>query len=104
MTIDEAEIKQNKFAEKLDGLRAYPARGSTYIDLQESASRNVKKNYDGWDKIFNRFKNRILALSKKALEKSESDNQHPDILDTPKQKGFNDFLSQVKEKQKKYRH
>ena len=33
MTIHEADIKQNKFAEKLDGLRAYPARGSTYIDL-----------------------------------------------------------------------
>ena len=27
MTIDEAEIKQNKYAEKLDELRAYPARG-----------------------------------------------------------------------------
>ena len=25
MTIEEAEIKQNKFAEKLDELRAYPA-------------------------------------------------------------------------------
>ena len=33
MTIHEADIKQNKFAEKLDGLTAYPARGSTYIDL-----------------------------------------------------------------------
>ena len=41
-----------------------------------------------------------MALSKKAVEKNESDNQHPDILDTPKQKGFNDFLSQIKEKQK----
>ena len=28
MTIDDAEIKQNKFAEKTDELRAYPARGS----------------------------------------------------------------------------
>ena len=27
MTIDEAEIKQNKYTEKLDELRAYPARG-----------------------------------------------------------------------------
>ena len=41
-----------------------------------------------------------MALSKKAVEKNESDNQHPDILYTPKQKGFNDFLSQIKEKQK----
>ena len=35
MTIEEAEVKQNKFAEKLDELRAYPARGSKYVDLKE---------------------------------------------------------------------
>ena len=28
LTIDDAEIKQNEFAEKIDELRAYPARGS----------------------------------------------------------------------------
>ena len=48
MTIDRAEIKQNKYAEKLDGLRAYLARLSKYIDLKESVSKNVKKNYDRW--------------------------------------------------------
>ena len=42
MTIDEAQIKQSKFAERLDKLRAYPARGSKYIDLTESVSKNVK--------------------------------------------------------------
>ena len=41
MTRDEAEVKQNKFAEKLDNLRAYPARGSKYIDLKESVPKNV---------------------------------------------------------------
>ena len=39
ITISEAEIKQNKFAEKLDELKAYPARGSKYIDLKESISK-----------------------------------------------------------------
>ena len=43
MTIDGAEIKQNKYAEKIDELRAYPARGSKYIGLKESVSKNVKK-------------------------------------------------------------
>ena len=41
LTIDKAEIKQNKFAEKLDELRVYPARRSKYIDLKESVF-NVK--------------------------------------------------------------
>ena len=34
MTIDEAEVKQKKFTEKLDDLRAYPVRESEYIDLK----------------------------------------------------------------------
>ena len=45
--MDEEEIKQNEFAKKLDQLRAYPARGSKYIDLKESVSKNVKNLYDG---------------------------------------------------------
>ena len=36
MTIDKAEIKQNEFSEKLDNLRAYPARGFKYVGLKES--------------------------------------------------------------------
>ena len=46
-TIKEAKIKQNELAEKIDELRAYLARGSKYIDLKESVSKNVKKFYDG---------------------------------------------------------
>ena len=33
MTIDEAEIKQKKFAEQVDELKDYPTRVSKYIDL-----------------------------------------------------------------------
>ena len=33
MTIDGAEIKQKKYAEKFDELRTYSARVSKYIDL-----------------------------------------------------------------------
>ena len=36
MTIDKVEIKQNEFSQKIDELRAYPARGSKYIELKES--------------------------------------------------------------------
>ena len=35
LTIDQAEIKQNEFAERLDESRAYPARESKYIDLKK---------------------------------------------------------------------
>ena len=36
MTIDKVEIKQNEFSQKIGELRAYPARGSKYIELKES--------------------------------------------------------------------
>ena len=42
MAIDEAEIKQNKFAEKLDELRAYSARSFKRMNLKESISKYVK--------------------------------------------------------------
>ena len=100
MTIDDAEIKQNKFAEKTDELRAYPARGSKQIYLKESVSKNTKNFYDGWEKIVYGFKNGILPLSKKVDMKTDSGDQQPNILETPKQTKFNDFLSQIKEEQK----
>ena len=75
MTIDEAKIKQIKYVERLDELRAYPARGSKYIGLKESVSKNVKKIYDGWEKIVYGFKNAILPLSKKDDMKTDSGDQ-----------------------------
>ena len=52
MTIDRAEIRQNKYAQKLDELRAYPARMSKYIDSKESVSKNVKNFTMDGKKLF----------------------------------------------------
>ena len=98
MVIDKAELEQNSIGEKIDDLRAYPARGSKCIELKESIS---KINFhDDWEKTVNRFKNKILQLSKKAAEETDSDDQQPDILDTPEHKRFNNLFSQIKEEQK----
>ena len=72
MTKDEAEIKQNKFAEKLDESRAYPVKRSKYIYLKETVSKIVKTFYDGWSRIVYGFKNGILPLSKKDGKKTYS--------------------------------
>ena len=96
MTIDETEIKQNKFAEKIDEFRAYSARGSKYIDLKESVSKNVEIFHNAWEKIVYRFKNKILPLSKK----DDSGDQGPSIFGTPTQKRFDNFLKQIEEEQK----
>ena len=42
MAIDIAKMKRNKFAERFDEFRAYPARGSNYIDLTESVFKKQK--------------------------------------------------------------
>ena len=65
--------------------------GLKYIDLKESASKNVKSIYDGWEKIIYAFKKGILPLSKKDDMKTDSGDQQPDISDTPRQIHFNDF-------------
>ena len=100
MTIDWTEIKQNKYAEKPDELRAYLARVPKYIDLKESVSKNVKKIYDRWEKIVHGFENGILLLSKKDDMKTDSADQQLDTLDTTEQGRFKEFLSQIKEEQK----
>ena len=78
MTIDEAEIKQNEFAEELDKLKTYPARESKYIDLKESVFKNANNFYDGWKEHFYRFKNEILSLSIMDGAKTDSGDQQPD--------------------------
>ena len=85
MTIDDAEIKQNEFAEKIDELRAYPARGSKQIYLKESVSKNTKNFYDGWEKKqtkFNDFLSQIKEEQKNidmSLFKEVFDNDRPDL-------------------------
>ena len=71
MTIDGAEIKQNKYAEKIDELRAYPARGSKYIGLKESVSKNVKKKKIMTDgkKLFVGLKMEYYCFLKKKIQK-----------------------------------
>ena len=91
MVIDETEIKENEYVEKLDKLRTYSEKESKYIDLKESVSKNVKDFYDGWKKIVYGFRNGTLPLSKIDDMKTESGDQEPDILETTKQKKFNYF-------------
>ena len=70
ITIDETKIKQNKFAEQFDELRAYTP-GGKYIGLKESVFKNAENFFDGWKKLVNGFKNRILPLSKNDGMKTE---------------------------------
>ena len=67
MIIDAAEIRQNKYAEKLDELRAYPAKLSKYIDLNESAFKNVKNFMTDGKKLFTGLKMEYYHFLKKII-------------------------------------
>ena len=69
LTIDKAEIKQNKFAEKLDELRVYPARQSKYIDLKESVFENVKYFVTDGKKLFMGLKATYYRSLKRVVQK-----------------------------------
>ena len=99
MTTDEVETNQSVFVVNLHKLRAYPTRGSKYIDLKESVFRNAKNFLWQTSKIVYEFKNVKLSLSKKEDMKTDSSDQQPDTSDTPKQTKFNDFLKLIKEEQ-----
>ena len=90
ITIDKTKIKQNKFDEQLDELRAYTPRGK-YIGLKESVFKNAENFFDGWKKLVNGFKNGILLLSKKDVMKTDKGDQQPDSSDTPKEKKVVNF-------------
>ena len=72
-------------------MRTYSEKGSKYIDLKESVSKNVKDFYDGWKKIVYGFRNGTLPLSKIDDMKTENGDQEPECLETTKQKKFNYF-------------
>ena len=93
ITIDKAEIKQNKFAEMLDILRAYPARGFKYIDLkmQKVFMMDGKKLFMGLKMEYYHF---LKCMIWKMI--AMINNQ----IDISEQIKFNDLLEQMKEEQK----
>ena len=64
-----AEIKQSKFAEKLDELRVYPARRSKYIDLKESVFENAKNFVTDGKKLFMCLKAKYYHSLKRVVQK-----------------------------------
>ena len=92
--------KQDEFNEVVNALSRYSPRDKKYIGAKNKFFDNAKNFYKGRDKIIEGFKNGILPLSKKDDMKTDSGHQQPDVLDTPEEIKFNDFLKHIKEEQK----
>ena len=62
MTINDAEIRQNKFDSKRDALDNYPPRVPEYIEAKNSLLNNTKNFYEGTKKIIKGFKEKIFPI------------------------------------------
>ena len=63
MTIDDAEHIQDEFNSILGVLRDYTPRGQKYIEAKNNLLDNVKKFYEGREKIIKGFKDGIFPLN-----------------------------------------
>ena len=62
MTINDAEIRQNKFHSKRDALNNYSPRVPEYIEAKNSLLNNAKNFYEGRRKIIEGFKEKIFPI------------------------------------------
>ena len=62
MTINDAEIRQNKFNSKRDALDNYSPRVPEYIEAKNSLLNNTKNFYEGTKKIIKGFKEKIFPI------------------------------------------
>ena len=62
MTINDAEIRQNKFNSIRDALNYYSPKDKKYIEARKSLTNNAKNFYEGREKIIEGFREGIFPL------------------------------------------
>ena len=80
MTINDAEMKQNKFNSILDALNNYSPKAQKYIEAKNSLLNNAKNFYKRRDKIIKGFKDGIFSLeSDDKFEEQQTSKKEPPI-------------------------
>ena len=85
MTVDDAEMKQDKFDAKLNTLSRYSPRNQKYIEAKNKLLDNAKNFYDGREKIIEGFNDGIFPL-KSDDEFKEQARQEEEIKKHQKRK------------------
>ena len=62
ITIDEVEVKQYEFDTIINSLENYNPRNNKYVEAKNKLLNNVKKNYEGREKITEGFKNEVFSV------------------------------------------
>ena len=77
MTINDAEIRQNKFHSKRDALNNYSPRVPEYIEAKNSLLNNTKNFYEGRKKINERFKEKIFPIKSDEETEQQQTSKKP---------------------------
>ena len=62
MTINDAEIRQNKFNSKRDALDNYSPKDKKYIEAKNSLINNAKNVYEGRKKVIEGFEDKLFPI------------------------------------------
>ena len=77
MTINDAEIRQNKFNLKRDALDNYSPRVPEYIEEKNSLLNNAKNFYEGRVKIIEVFKEKIFPIKSDDQTEQQQTSKKP---------------------------
>ena len=77
MTINDAEIRQNKFNLKRDALDNYSPRVPEYIEEKNSLLNNAKNFYEGTVKIIEVFKEKIFPIKSDDQTEQQQTSKKP---------------------------
>ena len=79
MTINDAQMKQNKFHSMVDALNNYYPRAQNYIKAKNSLLNNTKNVYKGREKIIEGFEQEIFLYKGDVFKTKEEESEEEKI-------------------------
>ena len=93
MTINDAEIRQNKFNSKREALDSYSPKDKKYNEAKNSLINNAKNFYEGRKKIIEGFKEKIFPI------KSDDETEQQQTSKKPTKDGLMTLNEQIIEEE-----
>ena len=90
MTINDAEMKQNKFNSIRVALNNYFPKDKKYIEAKNSLANNAKNFYEGREKILNDFKEGMFLIKSDDETEQQQTSKKPTKDDV---RGFNEQIN-----------
>ena len=98
ITIVEVEVKQYEFDTIINSLENYNPRNNKYVEAKNKLLNNVKKNYEGREKITEGFKNEVFPVYydkeyeyRMKFERQEEEREEEEIKNIRDENGLIDY-------------